>query len=88
MSKKFKTQDEIDINHALGTLRQLAFFEALEGLGMTPNACTEMLSSELLISRSEALRILYCIGRKHDSDGPMPTDLKKYLIEKGRAFLN
>lgn len=87
MPKKFKTQDEIDTENAMGTLRQLAFFRALESSGTPVESCVDILTKNLPLPNNEALRLLYRIGRSYDSDKPMPLDLEKYLIERGKVLL-
>lgn len=87
MDKLFKTQDECDAEHAIGTLQQMAFFDALQAVGISQEQCIQILMDAFSLPKEKAVPLLYRIGRQRDYEEPIPDDLRSYLIEKANPLL-
>lgn len=87
MDKPFKTQDECDTEHAVGTLQQMVFFDALQAAGISQEQCIQILMDAFSLPKEKAVPLLYRIGRQRDYEEPIPDDVKTYLVEKGRFLL-
>lgn len=82
-----KNKDEYETELTLGTLRQMAFFGALDAAGIPKEYCVSILAKTFSLSDQAAQELLCRIGHNHNSDEPIPADLEAYLVEKGRRLL-
>lgn len=87
MAKNYKSQAECDVDHALGTLRQMAFFDFFRAAGMTQETCVQVLMEAFSLPYEKANPLLFRIGRHWNHERIAPSDFKAYLIEKGKPLL-